>query len=116
MAFETHTEGALVANGSEQTVTEANEPMRFSGYISLGQMQAGDSIVLRQYVELAGTYEKYAEETYSDAQSVPMIYFTPKEVASSLKVTLEQTVGTFREFPFKFIKELEAIPAATFSV
>ena len=115
MALKVHAAGTLIADGSEQTVAEIAEATRLSGYVSLSKMALGDTVILRQYIKLSDTWEKYAEETYLDAQGIPMIYFTPKEVASSLKVTLEQTVGTFREFPFKFIKELEAIPA-TFSV
>jgi hypothetical protein len=116
MAFETLAEGTLVADGTEQTITEASEAMRLSGYVSLSEIQAGDSIVLRQYVELSNTYKKYAEETYSGVQTNPVVYITPKESASRLKITLEQTAGASRSFAYKFIKEtwVAALPKATF--
>ena len=105
MAFETHAEGTVTADGTEQAVMEITEAVRLSGYISLSNLQAGDTVVLRQYTKLFDTWEKYGEENYSGAQTIPIIYFTPKEIASSLRVTLQQTVGTMRNFQYKFIKE-----------
>lgn len=105
MAFETHAEGTLGSDGTEQTVAEITEAVRLSGYISLANMQAGDTVVLRQYVKLFDTYERYAEDEYSDVQGSPMVYFTPKEISSGLKVTLRQTIGPSRNFSYKFIKE-----------
>ena len=105
MAFETHAEGTITADGSEQIVAEITEAVRFSGYISLSNLQAGDTVVLRQYTKLFAVWEKYAEESYSGAQTTPVVYFAPKEIASSVRVTLQQTVGVLRSFSYKFIKE-----------
>ena len=125
MGFETFAEGTVTANGSEQTLAELTEAVRVSGYISLSQLQAGDTVVLRQYTKLFATWEKYNEESYSGAQANPVIYFTPKEIASSLKVTLQQTAGVLRAFSYKFIKEkaslevkitIEGAATAVFSV
>lgn len=115
MGFETFAEGTLIANGAEQTVTEITEAVRFSGYISLSQLQAGNTVVLRQYIKLFAIWEKYNEEIYSGLQVNPIIYFTPKEIASSLKVTLQQTAGVLRAFSYKFIKEKASV-AVTISI
>ena len=109
MGFQTHAEGTLTADGTEQVVSEISEVSRFSGYVSLAKMQAGDSVVIRQYTKLFATWEKYGEVTYSNAQAEPVIYFTPKEIASAIRVTLEQTAGPSRTFDYKFIKEVPII-------
>jgi lipopolysaccharide export system protein LptA len=117
MAFEIHTQGSITANGSEQTVTEISEATRISGYINLTNLQAGDTVVIRQYIKLFSSYQKYEEESYSDAQAKPIIYIRPKEIASGTKVTIQQTAGVFRDFEYKFIKEVvEEIGARGFNV
>lgn len=103
--FTVHTEGTLIADGTEQTVAEATSVQRFSGYMSLGRMQAGDVVILRQYIKLFEAYEKYAEETHGNAQDSPIIHFTPKDIASGLRVTLQQTAGVLRSYQYKFMKE-----------
>ena len=105
MGYETHAEGTLVADGTEQTVSEISEATKFMGYVSLSNMQAGDQVIIRQYARLNGVYERYADETCNDAPPNPIIYVTPKEVTSGLRVTLQQTGGIFRQFQYKFIKE-----------
>lgn len=112
MSLEKHAAGTLTANGTEQMVTEIIEPSRFSGYISLAKMETGDTIVIRQYVRLLnGAYERYASETYSGVQDNPVLYFTPKEIASALRITLQQTAGTFKTFDYLFLKERKPAPA-----
>jgi len=109
--FETYASGTLIADGTEQIVSEISEPTKFSGYISLAQMQAGDIVKLRQYTKLFATWEQYAEEKYEDIQPSPVVYFTPKIIPSSLRVTLEQTAGIMRTFDYKFMKEVELVSA-----
>lgn len=110
MAFKPQAEGVLAADGSEQIVAELTEAARLSGYISLSNMEAGDTVTLRQYVRLSDTWGKHAEENYSGPQNLPIIYFTSKEIASGLKVTLQQTAG-LRTFPYKFVKEVVELMA-----
>ncbi len=114
MGFRSIKKGNIVADGSEQTVLETELIGRVSGYLDLAEMEAGDVITIRQYLTVDGTYRKYHTESYSGVQADPMVYMTPKEVASKLKLTLEQTAGTFRGFPHDFILE-EADVAVRFS-
>jgi hypothetical protein len=105
--FEPFAKGTLVADGSEQVVMEVSGSVRVSGYISLANMETGDTVVIRQYMKLLnGEYKRYASETYTGAQENPIVYITPKELASAIKVTLQQTSGTYKTFDYLFIKEV----------
>jgi hypothetical protein len=100
--------GTLVADGSEQVVMEITGSARVSGYISLANMEAGDTVVIRQHIKLLnGEYKRYASETYTGVQENPIVYITPKELASGMKVTLQQTSGTYKTFGYTFVKEAE---------
>jgi hypothetical protein len=105
--FEPFAKGTIVADGSEQVVMEVSGSVRVSGYISLANMEAGDTVIIKQYMKLLnGEYKRYASETYTGAQENPIVYITPKELASAIKVTLQQTSGTYKTFDYLFIKEV----------
>jgi len=108
MTLEEHSVGTLTADGTEQTLVEFADLGRIVGYVDLENMEAIDTIVIRQYIKLkyGGAYKKYAEETYSGAQVVPTIYITPKESDYGVKVTLQQTAGTFKSVDYNFLKEV----------
>jgi len=103
-------EGTLTADGSEQTVVEATGTLEFKldGYIDLSNMASGDTVVIREYIKIApdGAYVKYAEETYSDAQSLPLLHIVTKPARYGLKITLRQTAGTNRDYPYQFFKRI----------
>lgn len=114
MGFSLIAEDAVIADGSEQVILEVSRSGRFSGYIDLSEMQAGDGITVRQYVAINGAYKRYAAEQYSGVQSDPVIYVTPKEVATKMRVTVEQIAGVFRRIPYNFV--VEEIPGPKFKV
>ena len=99
--------GFIHADGTEQIVAEITQLNRMSGYLSLRGMQAGDVVVLRQYVKLRqiNPYELYDETPYSDEQLKPVVYVKSKEGQFGIKFTLQQTAGTFRDFDYDFFKE-----------
>jgi hypothetical protein len=101
--------GTIFADGTEQTIVEYVKVGRVIGYIDLSNMTTGDTIVIRQYMKLktGGEYKKYAEETYSGTQSIPIIYITPKETDYGVKITIQQTAGTYKSFDYNFLKEGE---------
>jgi hypothetical protein len=105
MSFAIFSEATITADGTEQTLAEVDEAVRISGYVSLGNLQAGDTVVIRQYVKLTTDYEEYDEVAYSDEQAKPIIYIQPKEIVSSTKITIQQTTGVYRSFDYEFIKE-----------
>lgn len=109
-AFDTPIEGTLVADGTEQNVVldeVTGNPSRFlEGYIDFNAMVAGDTVVIRQYVSVVTpvAYRQYATETYSGAQAMPMLFVVSKSGRYGIRVTLQQTAGTMRDFPYQFFR------------
>ena len=107
-AFETPVESSVVMDGTEKTLVEKtdNKLGLLDGFVDLTPMQAGDTIVVRQYMQVkaAGTYVKYAEETYSGAQSIPLLFLTTKTAKDKIKVTAQQTAGTNRTLDVQFYR------------
>jgi hypothetical protein len=111
-AFETPVETSIVMDGTEKILVEKTDSKLglLDGYVDLTPMQAGDTIVVRQYMQVkaAGTYVKYAEETYSDAQTLPLLHITTKTAKDKIKVTAQQTAGTNRTLDVQFYRRLQA--------
>jgi len=109
-AFDTPIEGTLTADGTEQNVVldeVTGNPSRFlEGYIDFVNMAAGDTVVIRQYVSVVTpvAYRQYATETYSGAQAMPMLFVVSKSGRYGIRVTLQQTAGTMRDFPYQFFR------------
>jgi hypothetical protein len=109
-AFDTPIEGSVTMDGTEKNVVldeVAGNPQRFlEGYIDLTPMASGDTIVIRQYMKITATggYIKYAEETYSGAQSIPLLYIVTKPGRYGIKVTAQQTAGTYRSLTYQFFR------------
>jgi hypothetical protein len=109
-AFDIPIEGSVTMDGTEKNVVLdeiTGNPQRFlEGYIDLTPMASGDTVVIRQYMKIAaaGAYVKYAEETYSGAQSLPLLFVTTKVGSYGIKVTAQQTAGTNRTFSFQFFR------------
>jgi len=59
-------------------------------------------------VKAAGTYVKYAEETYTGAQSIPLLFLTTKSGKDKIKVTAQQTAGTNRTLDVQFYRRKAA--------
>ena len=59
-------------------------------------------------IDMGNDYRIHAVETYSDAQSKPAVFFVGRMLKNGYKykITLEQTAGTFRSFPYIFIEEI----------
>lgn len=101
-------EGVLEADGTEQTVIEIAELINLEGYIDLSSMQDGDTVTLRRYVKISSidNYKLHGEETYVGFQAQPLIRFPPLACCYGIKITLQQTSGKFKSFPYLFFKEL----------
>lgn len=91
----------------EETVVEfsSSKPFFVQGYISLKELAGGDSVTIREYIDIDndGVYERYITRTYSDAQPDDLVRFHQKLAKYKYKVTIEQTAGTIRNFPYYFI-------------
>lgn len=103
--------GTLSATGSEDTIREitgGSTDVKLHAYIDLTNMAPGDSITVREYmtIKAAGSPIKYAQEVYTDAQALPMLHIITKPARYGIKVTLEQTAGTNRDYDWQtFIEQ-----------
>ena len=102
--------GTLTADGTEQTVVEVTTIGTLEGYIDLANMQAGDSVTIREYVRLksGGTYRLYDSATYTDAQTKPALHIVKLPTRYGLRVTLEQTAGVNRDYDYNFFRRILA--------
>ncbi len=105
MGIEVIKEGTLNADGSEQTLVEFTELGKMEGYINLSNLALGDTAIIRQYQKVYGEYRQYAEESYSDVQTLPAVYITQKSGKDGIKITIQQTTGTLRAFTNCFFRE-----------
>jgi hypothetical protein len=109
-AFDTPIEGTVETSGSEQTVIQdeisGNPPRFLEGYIDLSSLATGDTIIIRQYIKItpAGQYTKYAEETYSGPQDLPLLYIVTKPCRYGIMITVLQTAGTSRTLIYQFFR------------
>jgi hypothetical protein len=98
--------GVLTATGGEDVVLEYadSEPFKIQGWINLKNMAAGDVVVITQRFTLQNDTEPsiFAQRTYKDTQSQPLIHITPREILKGVKVTIQQTSGTLKSFPHEF--------------
>jgi len=111
------TGGTLTADGSEQTVYIDNEPLGcFSPavlFIDLDNMLAGDTVVIRAYYRLSdgGTLKLWDMQSFTgidgalaNGAKILDISFEPNR--HGFQVTLEQTAGTYRAFPWELFAEV----------
>jgi len=113
-AFDTPIEGQVTLSGTETNVVldeVTGNPSRYlEGYIDLSPLTSGDTIIIRQYIQIAsaGSYIKYAEETYSGAQDPPLLYIVTKPGRYGIRITAVQTAGTYRTLTFQFFRRRTA--------
>lgn len=103
--------GILTATGSVDVVKEITDIVnKLHCFIDLSLMEAGDTIKVAQEIKIksGGTYAKYAEEEYSGVQDKPMLYVVTKPSRHGIKITLEQTVGTNRDYDWETFQEKAA--------
>jgi hypothetical protein len=79
------------------------------GWIDLSALGSGDTVVVCEYVAVDGVnLRRYACVTYSGVQSDPVVRFHSKQLLSHMlyRVTVTQTSGTLRSFPYGFLLEV----------
>jgi len=95
------------ADGTEQTLAALTANKYYSAHVSLANMAAGDTTVLRVYIKVLTTssYALYWEETYNNAQTDQEIIFIAAQPSVwAWKLTLEQTAGTNRNYEWQVYK------------
>jgi len=109
-AFDTPIEGTATMDGTEVNIVldeiTGNPPRFLEGYIDLSPMASGDTIIIRQYMKISATggYVKYAEESYSGAQELPLLHVVSNPATYGIKITAQQTAGTYRTLTYQFFR------------
>ncbi|KKM91069.1 hypothetical protein LCGC14_1232320 [marine sediment metagenome] len=107
MKIETVAEGSLTADGSEQIVVDDGRgPAILSGFISLEHLQLGDSVTIRAYALVNGTYGLYGKGSYGGVQTEPMLRVNGIRYKDKMMITLQQTAGSYRGFDYEFVREV----------
>ncbi len=102
-------EGALVLDGTLQTVHENLENKVLEGAIDLSSFIAGDTVLFRleTRVKSGGAYVKTgADRTFNGpvGDQDKMLSFQPRAHKYGYRVSVQQTLGPFRTIDFIFFK------------
>jgi hypothetical protein len=104
------TPSALNTETTVVEITAQSDDYMVEGWIDLGNLASGDTVVIREYVAIDGTnYRLFIPPTtYSGPVDAPAIRFHTKQFTYNMKykVTITQTAGTLRSFPYGFILEV----------
>jgi len=86
-------------------VADQAEPNIVEGYLDLSNLQDGDVLVVKEYINVDGENLKlYAQATYEGVQAEPIIHFHSKTFQEGYKITITQTSGTLRSIPYWFLR------------
>lgn len=111
------TGGTLTADGSEQTLYIDDEPLGCTMgrrlYVDLDAMAGGDTTVIKVYHRLSDggglqllDYNSYTGADGGLANSIKLIAVDLGPYRHGIQVTLEQTAGVNRTYPFEFFAEV----------
>jgi hypothetical protein len=98
-----NTEVVVVEVGPE------NDDYIMEGYIDLSALASGDVVVLAEYIAVDGVnYRPFLNPTLQGPLSESVMRFHSKTILYNMKykVTIKQTAGTIRSFPYGFVKEV----------
>jgi len=100
------------ALNTETTVVEIgaqSDDYIVEGYIDVSQLQTGDALEIREYIAVDGSnYQLFIRTTLSGPVSEPVIRFHAKTLLAFMKykVTIVQTSGSLKGFPYGFVLEV----------
>jgi len=117
-------EGVLTADGTVQTLVEAEGLALYYGLLSLDKMEWGDQVVVETWVRVVsgGEWRRYAKMEYAGSQKAnevllkssdgsvvpidPALVWFPVLARYGFKVTLQQVAGVYRTFEYGFYRRL----------
>ena len=107
ISYKKEGEGSLVADGTEQTVFDITKKKPFKGYlwIDVSAMTVLDGIIITEYVQksAADPLQKFTSTIILGTQVAPMMSTFEKILGYRHKLTLQQTVGTLKTFPWQYL-------------
>lgn len=107
----TETVGTSTMTGAEVAIYQTDRasletyeiPFVLEGYLDLGTMAGGDTIVVKEYAQAAdGTERLLNTSTYTGAQTESLVWFEQKIGGYDYRLTAQQTGGTNRTLPYIF--------------
>jgi hypothetical protein len=90
-------------------ITAQNDTYIVEGWMDLRNLASGDTVIIKVYVAVDGTtYSPFIIQTYSGVVGYPVVRFHSMQLCKNMKykVTITQTSGTLRSFPYGFILEV----------
>jgi len=93
-------------------ITAQSDDYLVEGYVDLSQLASGDSVVVKEYIAVDGVnYQLFCQATYTGPVLEPVVRFHTKTLLYNMKykVTITQTSGTLKSFPYGFILEVLGI-------
>jgi hypothetical protein len=104
---------SLSALNTETTIIEItaqSDDYIVEGWLDISALASGDALVIKEYVAVDGTnYQLFLPPvTYNEPTDAPVIRFHSKQLTYNMKykVTITQTSGTIRSFPYGFLLEV----------
>ena len=82
------------------------------GQISLQNMAAGDTVIIRTYIAVDGTNQVKSDEmTFTSVQKIPVVRIPAATLAYNAKfrLTITQVNGTLRSYPYTIIYQVMEI-------
>jgi len=105
----TVTLSALNAETNVINLTSQSDDYIVEGYIDLSALASGDVVIVKEYIAVDGVNQRlFSNVTISGPPSEPVIRFHAKTVPYNglYRVTITQTSGTLRSYPYCFILEV----------
>ncbi|GAI84538.1 unnamed protein product [marine sediment metagenome] len=103
-----YSEGVVnLALDTEETILEMVGLGEISGWVSLKNMEDGDKVTIESHVKLGSgsAFELHESDSYSDVQTKSSLRFLNFVGCYGIKITLTQTAGTPRTYPYLFFRK-----------
>jgi len=99
-------ENVLTADGTVQTLVEAEGLGLYYGLLSLDKMDLGDHVVVDTWVRVieGGEWRRYVRMEYVGRQNDPVLVWFPVLARYGFKVTFQQVAGVYRTFEYGFYR------------
>jgi len=101
-------EDVLTADGTVQTLVEAEGLGLYYGLLSLDKMDMADKVVVETWVRVVsgGAWRRYARMEYAGRQDDPCLVWFPVLARYGFKVTLEQVAGVYKTYEYGFYRRV----------
>jgi len=101
--------GTLTADGTAQEIVSktSTEPFMAQLILDVSNMVGADQILIEETIKVLSTggLEKFTRTRITGKQEEPIMIFAPKYAVRQYKVTLQQLVGTYRNFDWSLVVE-----------